>query len=219
MVGRGVLAVAAALLLAGCGQTVAGTPTWPGATLEKVTLTGADLEAGVQFDRIHDKPGQPDGAGGPGSMLSRPAGCANALTDVIAKSAQRGPGSATKYAVSYDGVRIVMTVLSWSLDLQQLKATANRCAKFEAFFDPNSEGIPITTTRLPGTERGVLAYQQTMQLQGVPSSVYMAFQNVGALSTFGIAFPTADPAIEAKASLPQTFLDVVAKQAAKIRAS
>ena len=65
----------------------------------------------------------------------------------------------------------------------------------------------------------MLAYQQTMQLQGVPSSVYMAFQNVGALSTFGIAFPTADPAIEAKASLPQTFLDVVAKQAAKIRAS
>ena len=55
-----------------CGQTVAGTLTWPGATLEKVTLTGADLEAGVQFDRIHDKPGQPDGAGGPGRCCPGP---------------------------------------------------------------------------------------------------------------------------------------------------
>lgn len=219
MVGRGVLAMAAVLVLAGCATTVAGTAIWPGANLEKITLTGADLPPGVQFDRIHDNPGQPDGAGGPGSMLSRPAGCANALTDVIARSAQRGPGSATKYAVSYDGVRIVMTVLSWSLDLGELEATANRCAKFEAFFDPNSEGIPITTTRLPGTAHGVLAYQQTMQLKGVPSSVYMAFQNIGTYAMFGIAFPAADPTIEAKASLPQTFLDVVARQAAKIQAS
>jgi len=136
---------------------------------------------------------------------------------VIAKSAERGPGSATKYAVSYDGVRIVMNVLSWPLDLAQLEAAANRCASFEALFDPNSEGIPITTTRLPGVEDGALAYQQTMQLQGSPSSVYMAFQNIGSLAMFGIAFPAADPRIEAKASLPQTFLDVVAKQAAKIR--
>ena len=47
----------------------------------------------------------------------------------------------------------------------------------------------------------------------------MAFINVGKLAVFGIAFPTPDPRIEAKASLPQTFLDVVAKQAAKIRAT
>jgi hypothetical protein len=63
----------------------------------------------------------------------------------------------------------------------------------------------------------VLAYQQTMQLTGSPSSVYMAFQNVGRYGMFGIAFPTPDPSVEAKATLPQTFLDVFAKQAAKIR--
>ncbi len=219
MLRGGVVAVAtvAVLVLAGCGTTVDGTATWPGATLDKVTLTGADFPSGVQFDRITEHPGEPDGAGGPGSMLSRPEGCANALTNVIARSAERGPGSATKYAVSYDGARIVMNVLSWPLDLAQLEAAADRCASFEALFDPNSEGIPITTTRLPGVENGTLAYQQTMQLQGSPSSVYMAFQNIGSLAMFGIAFPAADPRIEAKASLPQTFLDVVAKQAAKIR--
>ncbi len=59
------------------------------------------------------------------------------------------------------------------------------------------------------SDKGALAYQQTMQLNGSPSSVYMAFMNVGKLALFGIAFPTPDPRIEAKASLPQTFLDVV----------
>ncbi len=32
-------------------------------------------------------------------MLSRPEGCANALTNVIEQSGERGPGSAEKYAV------------------------------------------------------------------------------------------------------------------------
>lgn len=210
---------ATVLLAAGCGGTVTGSATWPGATLNKVTLSAADFPPGVQFDRIVDRPGLPDGAGAPPSMLSRPEGCANALTNVIAESAERGPGSAAKYSVGYDGARIVMTVLSWRLDLAKLEAAAVRCANFEAFFDARAEGIPITTTELSGVEKGALAYQQTMRLDGSPSSVYMAFMNVGNLALFGIAFPTPDPRIEAKASLPQTFLDVVAKQAAKIRAT
>lgn len=210
---------ATVLLVAGCGSTVTGSATWPGATLNKVTLSATDFPPGVQFDRIVDRPGVPDGAGVPPSMLSRPEGCANALTNVIAESAERGPGSAAKYSVGYDGARIVMTVLSWRLDLAKLEAAAVRCAQFEAFFDARAEGIPITTTELSGVEEGALAYQQTMRLNGSPSSVYMAFMNVGKLALFGIAFPTPDPRIEAKASLPQTFLEVVAKQAAKIRAT
>ena len=61
-------------------------------------------------------------------MLSRPQGCSNALTNVIAQSAERGPGSAAKYAASYDGARIAMTLLSWNLDLDKIEAAAGRCA-------------------------------------------------------------------------------------------
>ncbi|WP_179471080.1 hypothetical protein [Mycolicibacterium vinylchloridicum] len=220
MWGRTVLviaAIAAAVLVAGCGSTVPGTATWPGATLEKATLGPADFPPGVQYDRIVEQAGEPDNSGSPPSMLSRPEGCANAMTNVIADSAERGPGSASKYAATYNGARIVMTVLSWPLDLDKLEAAAGRCAEFEAYFDPRSRGIPITTTELPPLGDEVLAYQQTMQLTGSPSSVYMAFQNVGRYGMFGIAFPTPDPSVEAKATLPQTFLDVFAKQAAKIR--
>ncbi|MGY4709970.1 hypothetical protein ACXDF8_10520 [Mycolicibacterium sp. CBM1] len=208
---------AVAVLGVGCGSTVAGTASWPGAALAKVALREADFPTGVQYDRIVERPGQPDGAGSPPSMLSRPEGCANALTNVIAASAERGPGAATKYSVTYDGARIVMTVLSAPLDLAKLEAAARRCEKFEAFFDPTTDGIPITTTELPGLADDALAYQQTMQLRGSPSSVYMAFQNVGRYGAFGIAFPTRDPGVAAKATLPQTFLDVFGKQAAKIR--
>jgi hypothetical protein len=209
--------VLATVLVAGCGSTVAGTATWPGATLEKATLTQADFSSGVQYDRIVERASQPDNAGSPPSMLSRPQGCANAMTNVIAGSAERGPGSAVKYAATYNGARMVMTVLSWPLDLAKIQAAAGRCAKFEAYFDPASNGIPITTTELPPLGDDVLAYQQTMQLMGSHSSVYMSFQNVGKYGMFGIAFPTPDPSIDAKAALPQTFLDVFAKQAAKIR--
>ena len=209
----------AAVLLSGCAATVAGTPTWPGAFLQRVLLGSGDFPSGVQYDRINEKPGQPDGADGPGSMISRPKGCANALTNVIRQGAERGPGSAAKYAVSYDGARIAMTVLSWNLDLDKLKAEADRCAKFEAFFDPSSDGIPMATTALPGLDDGAVGYRQTMNLKGTQSSVYMAFQNVGARAVFGVAFPVGNPTIDVKATLPQTFLEIFAKQAAKLQAS
>lgn len=209
----------AVVALSGCAATVPGTATWPGAALQRMLLSGGDFPAGVQYDRITEQPGTPDGADGPGSMLSRPQGCANALTNVIRQTAERGPGSAAKYQVGYDGARIGMTVLSWNLDLDKLKAEADRCAKFEAFFDPDSEGIPMTTAALPGLDDGALAYRQTMNLKGSQSSVYMGFQNVGTRAVFGVAFPADNPAIAVKASLPQTFLDVFAKQAARLRAS
>ena len=82
-----------------------------------------------------------------------------------------------------------MTVLSWQLDLEGLAATAGRCERFEAFFDPQSDGIPMTTTRLPADD-GSLVYQQTMELAGVQNSIYMAFANVGPKAVFGIVFPT-----------------------------
>ncbi len=216
---RIVAAGVAVLAGVGCATTVPGAATWPGETLARAALTQSDFPAGVNFDRITEQPGQPDGAGGPGSMLSRPAGCANALTTVIGASAERGPGSAAKYAVSFDGARIVMTLLSWNLDMETLRAAADRCANFEAFFDPASEGIPITTTDLAGLDPDALGYQQTMQLGNSPSSVYMGFQNVGRLAVFGIAFPAPNPSIEPKATLPQTFLDVFTRQVAKMRAS
>jgi hypothetical protein len=219
MAGRRALALAVtAVALTGCAATVEGTATWPGAVLQRALLTGSDFPAGVQYGRIIEQPGQPDGADEPGSMLSRPEGCANALTNVIKQSAERGPGSAAKYAASYDGARIVVTLLSWNLDLDALKAAADRCATFEAFFDPSSEGIPMTTAALPGLADDALAYRQTMTLGNSASSIYMAFQNVDRRAVFGIALPVENPTIAAKASLPQTFLDVFANQVKKLRA-
>ena len=48
-------------------------------------------------------------------------------------------------------------------------------------------------------------------------SVYFSFENVGDTAVFGIAFPTANPSIPVKGSLPQTFLDITAKQADRAR--
>ena len=211
----------ATVLVAGCANSIAGTPTWPGARLEKVVLTAADFPAGVQYDRIVEDPGQPDGAGGPAAMLSVPEGCSDGLTEVIAASAERGPGSAAKYAVNYDGARILMTVLSWRLNIDQLAATASRCEHFDAYFDRNSEGIPITTTKLPGARPGQLLYQQTMRLRGSENSVFMSFENVGRMAVFGMAFPTKQLVPQqpplVKATLPQTFSDLVNRQADKVR--
>ncbi|CAN5557384.1 hypothetical protein BH09ACT8_BH09ACT8_47310 [soil metagenome] len=213
-----VLAAVAVLALSGCSTIVAGTPTWPGASLEKVLLTEPDFPAGVRYDRITEDPGSPDGAGGPPAMLSKPEGCSNAFTDVIAGSAERGPGSAAKYSVAYDGARMLMTVLSWHLDLDQLASTAARCESFKTFFDPLSPGIPIVTTKLPSND-GELVYQQTMTIGKQTNSIFMSFANVGAMGVFGIALPTQNPTIPVKGSLPQTFLDAMRKQTDRIRSS
>lgn len=222
MAGRGTVLgalVVTATLLSGCGSAVEGTATWPGAFLQRALLEGGDFPPGVQYDRITEQSGQPDGAEGPGSMLSRPQGCANALTNVIRQSAERGPGSAAKYVVSYDGARIFMTLLSWNLDLEKITAEAERCATFEAFFDPSSAGIPMTTTAMDGMPDGAVGYRQTMNLNGSESSGFMMFQNIGGRSVFGFAFPSDNPTIPVKAALPQTFLEIFGQQAEKVRSS
>ena len=215
------MVIAATALLTGCANMIGGAPTWPGAKLEKVVLAAEDFPPGVRYDRVVEQPGQPDNAGGPAAMLSVPEGCSDGLTRVIADTAERGPGSAVKYTTSYDGARIVMTVLSWRLDIDQLAATASRCGHFNAYFDRASEGIPITTSKLPGVRSGQLLYRQTMQLHGSESSVFMSFENIDRMAVFGIGFPTRQLGAEQpplpKAALPQTFVDVVSRQAAKVR--
>jgi hypothetical protein len=217
MTGRHQVAAALAVLLAavltGCAHAISGTATWPGAKLERVVLAAADFPPGVQYDRLTRSPGEPDGAGGPPAMLSNPEGCSDGLTRAIADSAERGPGSAAEYVVAYDGARIVMTVLTWPLDLERLAATAERCAHFQTFFDPSTPGIPMTTIRLPTSRPDALVYQQTMRLNDEDNSAYFAFENIGKMAVFGIAFPTPNPSIPVKVALPQTFLDIVAKQA------
>ena len=67
-VGAAALAFLVVTAFTACANTVSGTATWPGAKLEKVALTAADFPPGVQFDRLVETPGQPDGAGGPPAM-------------------------------------------------------------------------------------------------------------------------------------------------------
>ncbi len=52
-----------------------------------------------------------------------------------------------------------------------------------------------------------------MRLRGEDASVYFAFENVGDMAVFGIAFPTTDESIPVKGTLPQTFLEVTSRQA------
>lgn len=208
------LAVMAALT--GCTSAVQGSPTWPGERLERALLSAADFPAGVQFDRIIENPGEPDGTGAPPAMLSDPPGCSEGFTKVITASAERGAGSAAKYTVSYDGARMLVTVLSWSLDMEGLEATAQRCANFATYFDRNAAPIPMTTERLDTERPDALVYQQTMDLAGAQSSVWFSFENVDSMAVFAVAFPTANPAIPVKATLPQTFLDATGKQAQRL---
>ena len=211
---RGPVAVLCVAVLTGCASTVTGSPTWPGARLEKALLTAADVPPDAQFDRITRDSGEGDGGpGAPPAMLSKPKGCSDGLTRDIADSAESGPGSAGEYLVGFDGARIVMTVLTWHLDLEQLAATAERCAQFEVFFDPASPGIPMTTTRVETSRPDALVYEQTMRLGDVDNTVYFSFENVGSMAVYGIALPVPNPSIAAKGTLPQTFLDIAAKQA------
>ncbi|MEX3652880.1 MULTISPECIES: hypothetical protein [Mycolicibacterium] len=208
----------AVLTVSGCSSVVAGSPTWPGATLEKVLLTPADFPPGVQFDRVVDDGARPGESAGPPPMLSNPAGCSDGLTRLIAESAERGPGSGAQIIAAYDGARMVLTVMTSPLPLDRLEATAQRCAQFSTYFDPSDKGIPMTTTKLAAPRASALAYQQTMRLGSGEQSIYFAFENVGNWAVFGIAFPTENPSITAKGALPQTFLDVFGNQAQRLDA-
>jgi hypothetical protein len=215
-----VATVAVAAVVVGCGTTISGTPTWPGARLNKVLLTEADFPPGVWYRRIVEDPGKPDNAGGPPSMLSVPQGCSNGLTDVIAAYAERGPGAAAKYGVTYSGVRVLMTVLTSPLNLSELATEANRCQSFNVYFDRNSAPIPITTTKLAASRPGKLVYEQTMKLQTNETSIYISFENVGRMAVFGMGFPTRQISDgqppPPKGTLPQTFTEIADRQAQRI---
>jgi hypothetical protein len=105
------------------------------------------------------------------------------------------------------------------LDLDRLAAVADRCAEFETFFDASTPGIPMTTTRLQTPRADALVYEQTMRLTDALDSVYFSFENVGDTAVFGIAFPTPNSSIPVKGALPQTFLDIVDKQADRARSA
>ncbi|MBI3226236.1 MAG: hypothetical protein HYZ39_14385 [Mycolicibacterium cosmeticum] len=205
--------------LSGCAHVIDGTPAWPGTRLQNVLLTSADFAPGVLYDRVVERQGEPDGAGGPPAMLSTPEGCSDGFTRVIAATAERGPGSAAKYTVTYDGARMLVTVLSWQLDVDALEATAQRCAHYDTFFDRSSPAIPITTNRLDTPRPAALAFEQTMQLGAERSSVYYSFENVDGMAVFAVGFPTPDPTVTVRGALPQTFLDVTGKQAGRIGGS
>ncbi len=214
-----VTAMLVTAMLTGCSQLVTGTAEWPGARLERAVLNERDFASGVRYQRIVKDRGEADGAGGPPPMLSSPKGCTDGLTRDIASTAERGAGSAAEYMVAYDGARMVVSVLTWPLNLEQLAATAERCAQYETFFGPSDTGIPMTTTRLPSPRGDGLVYQQTMHLGGDESSVYFSFENVGSMAVFAIAFPTQDPSILVKGTLPQTLLTITGKQAARVAAA
>jgi hypothetical protein len=61
-----------------------------------------------------------------------------------------------------------------------------------------------------------MGYQQSMKLGTESVSVYFSFENVADCAVFGIAFPTPNPTIPVKGTLPQTFLDISAKQAERL---
>jgi hypothetical protein len=77
----------------------------------------------------------------------------------------------------------------------------------------------MTTTKLQTPRPNALVYEQTMRLGGIDNNVYFSFENVGDMAVFGIAFPTPNPTIPVKGSLPQTFLDTTAKQAERARSA
>ena len=86
------LAILLAAVLTACAHAISGTATWPGAKLEKVALTAADFPPGVQYDRIDEQPGQPDGRR-PAVHTVPPEGCSDGLTRVIAESPSAGPAA------------------------------------------------------------------------------------------------------------------------------
>jgi hypothetical protein len=108
--------------------------------------------------------------------------------------------------------------LTWRLDLDRLAAIGERCANFQTFFDQSMPGIPMTTVRLRTPRPDALVYQQTMRLGNESSSAYFTFENINRMAVFGVAFPTPNPSITVKAALPQTFLDIAAKQAERAAA-
>ena len=211
MTWRHVLVGLAAMGLPGCVQPISGTATWPGARLDKVVLTAADFPPGVNYGRIIENRAKPTAQAGsppccpipglfqrvdPGDRRLGRTGTGQCCQ--IRRHLRRGPDSDDRAHVAARP--------------RSARRRADRGADSRRF--DRRHRIPITTTKLPRTRADQLAYQQTMRLAGVENSVYMTFENVARMAVFGIAFPTTQVApIAAKATLPQTFLDIADRQA------
>ena len=53
----------------------------------------------------------------------------------------------------------------------------------------------------------------TLALSTIDESLHTGQRDPRRMAVFGIVFPTPNPSISVKASLPQTFLEIAAKQA------
>ena len=80
-------------------------------------------------------------------------------------------------------------------------------------------GLPVMLVVNKTDRADALVYEQTMHLAGADSTVYFSFENLGATAVFGIAFPTRDPSIPVQGTLPQTFLDTIARQGERAAAA
>ena len=216
---RNITAIAAfTLALVGCTQTVSGTATWPGARIAQSLLTADELPQGAKYDRVVADPGPVtvNNQQVIGAMPSNPQGCADGLSPRLANAGRAGPENTARYIARFNGANIIVSLLRDTIDLANVQAVASRCAKYEVFFDKSSPGTPMITDPVQGGPVGVLVYKQTMIMPKGTTSRYMAFANIRGVAMVATSFDLRDPSVKAVATMPHTFLDIVAKQVDKI---
>ncbi|MBB4853694.1 hypothetical protein HNP40_001060 [Mycobacteroides chelonae] len=197
---------------------MSGTATWPGARIAQALLTADELPAGTKYDRVVADPGPVtvNNQQVVGAMPSNPPGCADGLSPRLANAGRAGPENTARYIARFNGANIIVSLLRDSIDLTNVKTVATRCAQYEVFFDKSSPGTPMITEPVQGGPVGVLVYKQTMIMPRGTTSRYMAFANVDGVAMVATSFDLRDPSVTATATMPRTFLDIVAKQADKI---
>ena len=157
---------------------------------------GADrgrLPAGRAVRPHRREPGQADGAGAPPAMLSKPEGCSDGLTRVIADSAERGPGSAAEYlrrlrrrADGDDGA----DVAAGPRQVGRHRRSVRQVRDFLRSVGPRHSDDHHEAADPARRRAGVRADHAVER--HAESSVYFSFENVGETAVFGIAFPTAE---------------------------
>lgn len=209
------------MALGGCAERTDGTPTWPGERLANSLLVADELPDGVQYDRVIADPGPVAVNNQPivGSMPSEPPGCADGMSAGLVNAGKPGPENTARYIARFNGANIIVSVLRDKIDLGAVKSVANRCAKYQVFFDQDSPGTQMTTEPVDTEVPDLLVYKQTMTLARGATTRYMAFGNINGMALISMSFDLRDPTITAVATMPQTFLDVVTAQAQKMRAN
>ncbi|MGH3723061.1 MAG: hypothetical protein ACRDUS_02900 [Mycobacterium sp.] len=198
---------------------MAGTATWPGERIAKSLLVADELPAGAKYDRVIADPGPVtvNHQQVVGGMLSNPPGCADGMSPRLANAGRPGPENTARYIARFNGANIIVSLLRDTIDLANVKDVATRCAKYEVFFDKNSPGTPMTTEPVQGGPAGVLTYKQTMIMPKGTTSRYMTFANVKGVALVATSFDLRDPTVKATATMPETFLEIVDAQVAKIQ--